>query len=107
MAAMKKYLLTLLENCSDENFGQEAVEWAILSGRITRTYDLQTDLRAIMGEPGQPETGRYSEFVEAYQRQCREHGDALVAVYEASGLLAEILRPLPPTQPAKRPLVIA
>ena len=86
MGCTKNYLLTVLENCSEENFGQEAVEWAIIQGHITLTYNLEADVRAIMP--------RYSEFIEAYQRQCREHGDALVAVYEASGLMEEILRPI-------------
>ena len=92
---MKNYLLTILENCSDENFGQEAVEWAIMEGHLTLTYDLQTDLRAIVGEPGKPETGRYDEFCAGYRQHCRNHEAALVASYETSGLLAEILKPMP------------
>jgi len=52
-------------------FGQEAVEWAILSGLITLTYDLEQDLRLIMGEPGKPETGAYPSIVEAFQRIIR------------------------------------
>ena len=47
---MKNYLLTVLENCSDEKFGQEAVEWAIVTGRVTLTYNLETDLKTIMGD---------------------------------------------------------
>jgi len=95
MGAMKNYLLTLLQQCSEEQFGQDAVEYAIVSGAVTLTYDLQTDLKAIMGEPGKPETGRYSEFIEAYQRVCHENQETLAASYEASGLLEEILRPVP------------
>jgi len=68
MGQMKNYLLRVLENCSDEQFGQDAVEWAITSGYIHLTYDLDTDLRQIMGEPGKPETGEYDAICEAYRR---------------------------------------
>jgi len=65
---IKQYLLELLHLCSDQQFGQDAVEWAILTGRIRLTFDKERDLRLIMGEPGNPEGGRYSDIVEAYQR---------------------------------------
>jgi hypothetical protein len=71
MGMMKNYLLKLLSHCSDEQFGQDAVEWGITSGFIKLTYDLETDLRCIMGEPGKPETGAYPDLVEAYQRVIR------------------------------------
>ena len=94
---MKNYLLTVLENCSDEKFGQEAVEWAIVTGRVTLTYDLETDLRTIMGDCGT--TGslgetNYDRIIEAYRRVSAEHGDGLVQLYHASGLMEEILRPV-------------
>ena len=38
MGMMKKYLLNLLTLCSDEQFGQDAVEWAIMNGNIHLTY---------------------------------------------------------------------
>jgi hypothetical protein len=87
MGMMKNYLLTLLHQCSEHQFGQDAIEWGIASGFVKLTYDLETDLRLIMGEPGQPETGCYSELVEAFQRLIRqdwESGD--------EELLEEILR---------------
>ncbi len=68
MAMIKKYLLDLLAHCSEHPFGQDAVEWAITSGFVKLTYDLDQDLRTIMGEPGRPETGQYSQIIEAYQR---------------------------------------
>jgi hypothetical protein len=102
MGCLKNYLLTVLENCSDEQFGQEAVEWAILTGRVVLTYDLETDLKTIMGcvphGPSEPNRGsetNYDRIIEAYRRQCQEHGDALVELYHASGLMEEILRPIP------------
>jgi len=96
MGCLKNYLLTVLENCSDEKFGQEAVEWAILTGRVTLTYNLETDLKIIMGcvPHGLPGETNYDHIIEAYQRQCQEHGDALVQLYHASGLMEEILRPV-------------
>jgi len=100
---MKNYLLTVLENCSDEKFGQEAVEWAIVTGRVTLTYNLETDLKTIMGGDCVTATmsdrpageTNYDRIIEAYRRQCQEHGDALVQLYHASGLMEEILRPIP------------
>jgi hypothetical protein len=87
MAQIKNYLLDLLHHCSEEHFGQESIEWALVENKIILTYHLETDVAAIMP--------RYSEFIEAYQAKTREHGEALMAVYEASGLLEEILRPQP------------
>ncbi|HVM50949.1 MAG TPA: hypothetical protein VMU04_23175 [Candidatus Acidoferrum sp.] len=78
---MKNYLLTLLEHCSEEQFGQDAVEWAIVTGFIQLSYDLEADLRLIMGEPGRPETGRYDDIVEAYQRVVRQNYQALIESY--------------------------
>lgn len=93
---MKNYLLTVLENCSDEKFGQEAVEWAVVTGRVTLTYNLETDVKMIMRDD--PDAGpcgtHYDRIIEAYRRQCQEHGDALVGLYHASGLMEEILRPV-------------
>jgi len=113
MGAMKNYLLTLLENCSEEKFGQDAVEWAIVCGHVQLTYDLDTDLRLIM-DPVSPQSKvqspqsdddsglktadcgltRYDQIIEAYQRHCREQRDALVELYQSTGLLEEILRPV-------------
>ena len=99
MGYMKNYLLTVLENCSDEKFGQEAVEWAIVTDRVTLSYNLETDLKTIMGDSvtmpdKSPGETNYDRIIEAYRRQCQEHGDALVGLYHASGLMEEILRPV-------------
>ena len=94
---MKNYLLRVLESCSEENFGQEAIEWAIVTGRVQLTYDLKTDIHNIMGPDATGAGGietNYDRIIEAYQRECREHGEALVQLYHASGLLEEILRPV-------------
>ena len=103
---MKNYLLTVLENCSDEKFGQDAIEWAIVAGHVTLTYHLETDVKQIMGEGGT----NYDRIIEAYRRATAEHGAALVELYHASGLMEEILRPVPlggASVPASRELELA
>lgn len=91
MGLTKNYLLRVLENCSEHQFGQDAVEWAIYSGWVTLTGDLQTDLKAIMGEPGQPETGQYDDICDAYRRRREELTQA--SLDALNPLLEEILRP--------------
>ena len=76
MGMMKNYLLNLLTRCSDEQFGQDAVEWAVLSGHVQLSYHLDDDLRLIMGEPGLPETGQYNAICEGYHRICRQREEA-------------------------------
>ena len=114
---MKNYLLTVLQNCSEEPFGQEAVEHAIVSGALKLTYNLPTDLHQIFDQrsaccdaPPLGETHnhaglcrqchnhttfstRYDEFIVAYRQQSHANKAALMPSY--SGLFAEILRPVP------------
>ncbi|PWU21766.1 MAG: hypothetical protein C5B50_01010 [Verrucomicrobia bacterium] len=98
MGMMKNYLLTLLQNCSEHRCGQDAVEYAIVSGQVPLTYDLETDLRTIMGEPGKPETGLYDQLIEQWQRLQRQHHDSLIESYQP--ILEEMLRPFQvPTTP--------
>lgn len=60
MGMMKNYILKLLQQCSEEQFGQDAIEWAIASGLVGLSYRLETDVRSIMM--------RYDEIIEAYRR---------------------------------------
>ena len=60
MGMMKNYLLTLLQQCSEEKFGQDAIEWAIVSGRVRLTYDLDRDIHESMS--------RYDEIIEGYRQ---------------------------------------
>ena len=69
MGMMKNYLLNLLQQCSEEQFGQEVIEWAILSGKVHLSYDLDEDVRAIMA--------RYDELIEAYRRSAAHLEGAL------------------------------
>jgi hypothetical protein len=59
MAMMKNYFLKLLQQCSEEKFGQDAVEWAIVSGLVRLSYDFERDVREIMS--------RYDEIIEGYR----------------------------------------
>ncbi len=90
---MKRYLENLVTLCSDEVFGQDAVEWAVLAGHVKLTYDLDADLRAIMGEPGHPETGQYDALCAADRADCRKNEAVLVQAYEQTGFLDTILKP--------------
>jgi hypothetical protein len=68
MGMMKNYLLNVLQQCSEENFGQDAIEWGIVSGLVHLTYDLERDVRECMS--------RYDEIIEAYRRSLTQamHG---------------------------------
>ncbi len=59
MGMIKNYLLKLLEQCSEEQFGQEAIEWAIATGCVRLSYDLHRDVHAVMS--------KYDEIIEGYR----------------------------------------
>src|SRR5215471_9839817 len=67
MGMMKNYLLKVLQECSEEKFGQDAIEWAIVSGLVRLTYDLERDVRESMS--------RYDEIIEAYRRSLAQATD--------------------------------
>ena len=60
MGMMKNYLLKLLLQCSEEEFGQDAIEWAVVTGLVHLSYELDRDVREIMP--------RYDEIIDAYRR---------------------------------------
>ena len=64
MGMMKNYLLNLLQQCSEEQFGQDAIEWAIVSGLVHLTYDSDHDVHEIMS--------RYDEIIERYRRSLTQ-----------------------------------
>jgi len=66
---MKNYLLTLLQQCSEEQFGQDAIEWAIGAGLVRLSYELDADVRSIML--------RYDEIIEAYRRSVAQAKEEL------------------------------
>ncbi|HTB82244.1 MAG TPA: hypothetical protein VK742_01195 [Candidatus Sulfotelmatobacter sp.] len=119
---MKNYMLNLLQQCSEENFGQEVVEHAVVSNLLKLTYNLETDLHTIFDQrsiccdarPRNPKeelkdhTGicgccgketafeqNYDRYIKAYRTRCNANEALLADVYAHSGLLEEILRPLP------------
>jgi hypothetical protein len=67
MGMIKNYLLRLLEQCSEERFGQDAIEWAIFSGLVRLSYELDADVHAIMP--------RYDEIIEAYRRSLAQSNE--------------------------------
>jgi hypothetical protein len=69
MGMMKNYLLRLLQQCSEEQFGQDAIEWAIVTGLARLAYELDTDVRSIML--------RYDEIIEAYRRSIAQANEEL------------------------------
>jgi hypothetical protein len=64
MGMMKNYLLTLLQQCSEERFGQDVIEWAIVSGLVRLSYELEADVRSIMLS--------YDEIIEAHRRSLAQ-----------------------------------
>lgn len=60
MGMMKNYLLNLLQQCSEEQIGQDAIEWAIVSGRVSLSYNLEGDVQTIMSS--------YDDIIEAYRK---------------------------------------
>ena len=70
MGAMKHYLNDVICACSDEQFGQDAIEYAVRKGLIDLTYDFETDVRIILS--------RYDEIADAYRRELVEQADRLV-----------------------------
>lgn len=96
-----KYLLELLERCSDEKFGQDAIDFAITTGEITLTYNLEADCRRIFAPVAEPETPNakpetvYDRLCATWRQVCRENDQQLVDSYIESGLMEEILRPVP------------
>ena len=101
MAMLGDYLLKLLERCSDQQFGQDAVQFGITTGRIQLSYHLETDLQRIFAPvPGQLETENskpetvYDQLCEAWRQECRATNEQLLESYRESGLMEEILRPL-------------
>ena len=95
MGFQKQHLLRVVESCSEEQFGQDAIEWAILEGHVKLTGDLDADCRAVMGENGT----NYDTIIEGYRTWSRQMSHAEDYSSHLEPLFAEILRPL--MQPIK------
>lgn len=74
---LKRYVERLIQLCSEQAFGQDAVEWAIFSGHIKLTYNQDQDLKHIMAVVDEPEgekpMRRYDQIIEAYRRVVNQH----------------------------------
>lgn len=60
----KRYLENLLHQCSEHRFGQDAIEWAILSGWVKLTHQREQDVSLIMSQ--------YDALVIAYRHQVAQ-----------------------------------
>ena len=102
MGMMKNYLYSLV-CCVEEQFGQDAIEWAIFSGWFTPSYHYETDVAAIFAVvetiPGEKPVTQYDRILEAYrrvfQRNEAECDLALATANHLEPLFCEILRPFP------------
>lgn len=93
---IKRYVENFITQCSDQKFGQDAVEWAILQGRLTLTFHLATDLAAVHAPlpaeaqtPGEKPLTRYDQLIEEFQLETRGQVELLMASY--APLLEQIL----------------
>ena len=60
MGMIKNYFLDLLQQCSEEQFGQDAIEWAVMTGFVTLSYEKDRDVRNIMSS--------YDSIIDAYRK---------------------------------------
>jgi hypothetical protein len=119
MSAIKNYFLNLLHQCSEERFGQDAIEWAIVNGRIPIVCNLPADLHTIFDQRSNccaaPPLGELHNHL-GRCRQCQEvaqfesHYDRAVAAFQQhcrecdashpieTGLQEEILRSQSPAE---------
>jgi hypothetical protein len=82
MGVMKNYLNNVICACSDEHFGQDAVEYAVQMGLVKLSGDLEADVKTIVSQ--------YDDICAAYQAQLNRNQAELMTSYEP--LLAEIRR---------------
>ena len=73
MGATKHYLNNVICACSDEKFGQDAVEYAIVMGHIHLTMDFERDVATIMSQ--------YDEIADHYQREVNRNEALLLESY--------------------------
>jgi hypothetical protein len=73
MGMMKNYLLNVICACSDHQFGQDAVEFAIQMGLVKLTYNLDEDVKLIMSQ--------YDDVIEWYRREVAQNEAVLSESY--------------------------
>lgn len=82
MGAMKHYFNDVVCACSDQQFGQDAVEYALQMGWVTLSYDLKADVETIMGQ--------YDQIIEAYRREVNRNEEVLADSYAPLLALIEL-----------------
>jgi hypothetical protein len=56
---IKRYLENVLQACSEEQTGQDAIDWAIVAGMVKLTFNFEADVQHI--------ADHYSQIIVAYQ----------------------------------------
>ena len=96
MGMLKRYLENFVGQCSDQATGQDAVLWAVQSGRFKLSFTLDDDLTRMMGSPDPAadvkEEREYDRIITEYQAMLQTNRDALVESYEP--LFEQIHAPL-------------
>jgi len=69
MGMMKNYLLKLQEGISEHQFGQDAVEWAVVTGLVKLTYNRQTDLATLVTN--------YDSIIDSYRKARQDSAPLL------------------------------
>jgi hypothetical protein len=80
MGMIKNYLNDIICACSEEQFGQDAVEYAVQMGLVELTGNKDDDVRIIMSQ--------YDDICQAYRKEITSNEAALVESY--GPLLEEI-----------------
>jgi hypothetical protein len=73
MGCTKHYLNNVICECSEESFGQDAIEWAIQMGHVKLTMDRETDFKSI--------TAQYDDILDAYRVEVNRNEALLVESY--------------------------
>ena len=73
MGMIKNYLLEIICACSDHQFGQDAIEFAIQMGHVKLTFDHEADVKQIMAQ--------YDDIIEWYRREVAQNEAVLTESY--------------------------
>jgi hypothetical protein len=65
MGMLKNYLLDLICACSDHQYGQDAIEFAVSMGLVKISYNLEADVKTIMNQ--------YDDIIEWYRREVAQN----------------------------------
>jgi hypothetical protein len=74
MGQAKNYLLNIICACSDQAFGQDAVEYATEMGWVTLTGNFEADVKMIMDQ--------YDDLLDQYRAEVNRNEALLVDSYQ-------------------------